>query len=141
MTRARTTPRRDPRDAADRLPLAALAALLAIGPLAGPTHAQVLTLGEAADAALASHPTVLAARARVDGAHAAREAARAAFLPTVVGTSGLVRHAEPMVVAPLHGFDPMNPPAFDRTLIQSQLATEVTFFGGGARRARVRAAE
>jgi outer membrane protein len=120
---------------------AALAAFLAAGPLAGPVHAQLLTLGEAADAALASHPSVRAARARVDGADAVRQAARAAFLPTVVGTSALVRHAEPMVVAPLHGFDPMNPPSFDRTLVQSQLAMEVTLFDGGARRTRVRAAE
>lgn len=139
--RVRTIARRDPRHAAGGLALAALAAVLAIGPLAVPAHAQVLTLGEAVDAALASHPSVLAARARVDGADAVRQAARAAFLPTVVGTSGLVRHAEPMVVAPLHGFDPMNPPSFDRTLIQSQLAMEVTLFDAGARRAQVRAAE
>jgi len=46
-----------------------------------------------------------------------------------------------MVVAPLHGFDPMNPPAFDRTLIQSQLGVELTLFDGGGRRAVVRGAD
>lgn len=123
---------------------AALGGVAPPAPLAGqeaPPPPRPLTLGEAADAALASHPTVGAARARVEGADAVRQAARAAFLPTVAGTSALVRHAEPMVVAPLHGFDPMNPPAFDRTLIQSQLAMDVTLFDGGVRRAQVRAAE
>lgn len=102
---------------------------------------QPLTLSAAADAALASHPSVLTAGARVDGADAARRAARAAFLPSVVGSSGLTRHAEPMVVAPLHGFDPTHPPDFDRTLVQSQLAMEVTLLDFGARRAQLRGAE
>ncbi|HSW29616.1 MAG TPA: TolC family protein [Longimicrobiales bacterium] len=115
----------------------AVAALLLPRPAAG----QALTLAGAADAALATHPSVLAAGARVDGADAARRAARAAFLPSVMGTSGLTRYAEPMVVAPLHGFDPMHPPDFDRTLVQSQLGMEWTLLDFGARRAQVRGAQ
>lgn len=117
------------------------AALVLLGASAMAASAQALTLGAAADAALASHPSVLAAGARVEGADAARRAARAAFLPSVVGGGALTRHAEPMVVAPLHGFDPVHPPDFDRTLVQSQLSMEVTLLDFGARRAQLRGAE
>jgi outer membrane protein len=101
----------------------------------GPGQAQTLTLATALDSALATHPSVGAADARVDGAAAARAAARAAYLPTVAGSAGLTRFQEPMVVAPLHGFDPTNPPAFDRTLIQGQVGMEYVLFDGGARSA------
>jgi outer membrane protein TolC len=120
---------------------AAVALVVAAALLPRLTAGQALTLAGAADAALATHPSVLAAGARVDGADAARRAARATFLPSVVGTSGLTRYAEPMVVAPLHGFDPMHPPDFDRTLLQSQLGMEWTLLDFGARRAQVRGAE
>jgi len=119
--------------------------LLAAAPLlagrAEPVLGQVLTLGAAADSALARHPSILAAEARVDGAAATSRTARAAWLPSVAGSSAFTRYAEPMVVAPLHGFDPMNPPAFDRTLLQTQVALEYTLFDGGARGAQVRGAE
>ncbi|HKJ03195.1 MAG TPA: TolC family protein, partial [Longimicrobiales bacterium] len=80
-------------------------------------------------------PAVGAAQARVDGAAATHAAARAAYLPTVAGSAGLTRFQEPMVVAPLHGFDPMNPPAFDRTLVQGQVGVEYVLFDGGGRSA------
>ena len=118
--------------------LPALSALLVT---AASASGQALTLTQAADAALATHPSVLASQGRLEGAQAGRSAARAAYLPSISGTTGLTRHAEPMVVAPLHGFDPTSPPDFDRTLIQSQLGVDFTLFDGGARRARVRGAE
>ncbi len=118
-----------------------LATTFGLGALPLPALAQVLTLGAAADSTLARHPSILAAEARVDGAEATGRGARAAYLPSVVGSSGLTRYAEPMVVAPFHAFDPMNPPVFERTLIQSQLALEYTLFDGGARGARVRGAD
>ncbi|MDP2955060.1 MAG: TolC family protein, partial [Longimicrobiales bacterium] len=123
-----------------RSALAALA-LGALSALPHPALGQALTLRTAADSALATHPSLLAAEARVEGADAVRSAARSAFLPAVAASSGLTRYAEPMVVAPLHGFDPRNPPAFDRTLLQSQLGMEYTLFDGGARSAQVRGAE
>jgi len=119
--------------------LAAALVLWAVLPRA--SSAQPLTLGAAADAALATHPTVLAAGARMDAADAARRAVRAAFLPSLVAGGAVTRYEEPMVVAPLHGFDPRNPPAFDRTLLQSRLAMEVTLLDFGARRAQLRGAE
>lgn len=127
-----------PRGASRVVPLL-LAAVLAMG--STPASAQRLGLAEALDAALATHPSVRGAQARLDAAGAASRAARAAFLPSVAGATGLTRHAEPMVVAPLHGFDPTHPPDFDRTLVQSQLLMEFTLFDGGARRAGVRGAE
>ena len=124
--------------AAATVPFLAALALVAL-PL--PALAQALTLWAAADSTLARHPSILAAEARMDGAEATGRAARAAYLPSVAGSGGLTRYAEPMVVAPLHGFDPRNPPAFDRTLIQSQLTLEYTLFDGGARGAQVRGAD
>ncbi|MCG6988912.1 MAG: TolC family protein, partial [Gemmatimonadetes bacterium] len=116
-------------------------AALALATLPFPARSQTLSLLEAADSALATHPSVLAARARVDEADAGRSAARASYLPDIVGTSSLARFEKPMVVAPLHGFDPRNPPAFDRTLVQSQIGASWTLFDGGARRAGVKGAD
>jgi outer membrane protein TolC len=46
-----------------------------------------------------------------------------------------------MVVAPLHGFDPLHPPSFDRNLLQGNLSLAYTLYDGGARGGRIRAAE
>ena len=104
-------------------------------------QAQTLTLQAAADSALASHPSVGAADARLDAADAGRAGARAALFPALSANGTLMRFEEPMVVAPLHGFDPMNPPTFDRTLVQGQLGLDWTLWDGGARGARIRGAE
>jgi len=118
-----------------------VAVLLAAWPGPGPVGAQELTLGAAADSALSTHPSVRAALAALDAANADRRAARATRLPSVVASGGFLRFEEPMVVAPLHGFDPARPPAFDRTLVQGQLGLDLTLFDGGARGARIRAAD
>jgi cobalt-zinc-cadmium efflux system outer membrane protein len=116
--------------------------ILVLCALPSPARAQqALTLEAAVDSALASHPSVLAADARVDAADARRKEARSRLLPTVAAGGSLVRFQEPMVVAPLHGFDPTNPPTFDRTLIQGQVGLEYTLFDGGARDATIRSAE
>src|SRR5574341_329996 len=97
-----------------------------------------LTLSRAVDRALAAYPTVAVARARADGAAADVGAAKAAWLPRLSLDGSLTRYQEPWVVTPLHGFDPLNPPLFDRTLVQSGLSLNwaVVDF---ARPARVRA--
>jgi outer membrane protein len=46
-----------------------------------------------------------------------------------------------MTVRPLHGFDPAEPPEFDRTLIQGELNVSYSLFDGGERSARVRRAD
>ncbi|HSM59582.1 MAG TPA: hypothetical protein VK849_02240, partial [Longimicrobiales bacterium] len=88
-----------------RPPVAAATLLAALAIAGGPAAAQTLTLRAAADSALASHPTVLASGARVSSASSDADAVRSAYLPSVTGSAGLTRFEEPMVVAPLHGFD------------------------------------
>ncbi len=108
---------------------------------AGADSARPLSLAEVVSSALSTHPALAGARARRDAAEAAAGEAKAAWLPTL-STSALVkRYQEPMVVAPLHGFDPLDPPTFDETLYQGHASLDYTLFDGGARRARVRAAE
>lgn len=99
---------------------------------------QPLTVQEAVALSLARHPAVALAEARAErGAHVTREA-QAARLPQLSLESSVTRFQEPMVVAPLHGFDPTNPPVFDRTLAQGSVALGYTLFdaGRGARIAR-----
>jgi outer membrane protein TolC len=66
--------------------------------------------------------------------------ARAAWLPQITAHGSLTRFELPMIVAPLHGFDPTRPPTFDRTLIQGAGILGYTLFDGGARGARIGAA-
>ena len=44
-------------------------------------------------------------------------------------------------MAPLHGFDPMMAPSFDRSLVRGSLALSYSVFDGGARGARIGRAE
>ncbi len=115
-----------------------ITSLLLLAGLAAPQDTNRLTLAVAVDRALASYPTVAAARARADGAAADIGAAQAAWLPRLSLDGSLNRFQEPMVVTPLHGFDPGNLPLFDRTLIQSGLLLNWTLFDFGGRTARVR---
>ena len=100
-----------------------------------------LTLSQVVSLALDFHPAMGQARAAEDAASARIQQARSAWLPSVAIQGSLQRFQEPMVVAPLHGFDPMNPPDFDRNLVQGALAAGYTLFDGGARSARIRQAE
>jgi len=98
---------------------------------------QPLTLGEAAATVLRVHPTMAAAAAAVARAESGEREAKSAWLPSLQLEGSAVRFEEPMVVAPLHGFDPMQPPLFDRTLYQGAASLSYTLFDGGARRARI----
>lgn len=101
--------------------------------------AGALTLAEVLESALGTHPSVAGAEARADAAAAATGEARSARLPTLAVSAVATRYQEPMVVAPLHGFDIRSPPQFDETLYQGHASAEYTLFDGGARGARVRA--
>ncbi len=107
-------------------------------PAASPDTAAPLSLGEVVASALATHPSLAGAEASLDAAEAAAGQAKSAWLPTVAAAAVVTRYQEPMVVAPLHGFDPRNPPTFDETLYQGRATLDYTLFDGGARRARVR---
>lgn len=95
-----------------------------------------LTISDAAGAALRLHPTQEAAAGAVARAESAEREARAAYLPSLSLDASASRFEEPMVVAPLHGFDPTSPPRFDRSLYQGGVSLSYTLFDGGARGAR-----
>ena len=97
-----------------------------------------LTLMAAVDRALAGYPSVAVARARAEGASADVGSAQAAWLPRLSLDGSVNRFQEPMVVTPLHGFDPAHLPLFDRTLVQTGLSLNWTLIDF-ARPARVRA--
>lgn len=98
-----------------------------------------LTLGEAIDAAVRTDPGLAASQAEHEGAEADVDRVRAGRLPGVTLEGSLTRFQEPMVVAPLHSFDPSDPPRFDETLVQGAARLRYTAFDGGATGARVTA--
>jgi len=100
-----------------------------------------LSLSEAVSMALRHHPAVSQAQAQRDGALAGVRQARGSRLPFATTEGSLTRFQEPMVVAPLHGFDPLQPPSFDRNLIKASLTVGYTLYDGGARGGKIRQAE
>ena len=120
--------------------LAGAALMLVPRPAHGQDSAVALSLAQAARRALATHPVTRAAAARFEGAEAAVGEARAARLPSVSLSASATTWSDPMLVAPLHGFDPAAAPAFDETLIQGGVSASYTLFDGGARGARIRQA-
>jgi outer membrane protein TolC len=98
-----------------------------------------LTLAETVDRALATYPTVAAAKAERDRATADLADARASRLPRVNLDAQLYRYQLPNIVAPLHGFDPRNPPTFDNTLISGTALLNWAVLDFGNRAGRVRA--
>jgi len=121
--------------------VASVGLVAVLATLPSPTLAQSLTLTDAVDAALASHPSVSAAQSRVHAADGAGGVARATRFPGASVQGTLTRFQEPMIVAPLHGFDLTNAPAFDQTLVQGQITVGYTLFDGGARSSRIRGAD
>ncbi len=100
-----------------------------------------LTLSAAVRAALETHPALALPSAERDRSAAIVGEVRATRFPRVTTEWLGVRHQEPMIVAPLHGFDPRTPPDFNRTLVQGNLAVSWMLFDGGARGARIARAE
>lgn len=122
------------------VPLAAAFLLVQVGTTAAHAQqpsSQPVTLSDAATLALQHHPSIVAASARADAADAAAGIARAAWLPSLRTEASAMRFQEPMIVAPLHRFDPQNVPPFDRTLVQGNVAALWTVYDGGARGARI----
>ncbi len=120
--------------------LAALAVALAVGPARAQFAADSaagLTLTEAVDRALATHPAVGAARAGLDAARATRGEERAAWFPAISLDASTTRFDEPMPVFPIHGFDMATLPPFDRTLLEAAISGRFTLFDGGRRGSRV----
>ncbi|MFP3941157.1 MAG: TolC family protein, partial [Thermoanaerobaculia bacterium] len=70
-------------------------------------------------------------------AESALAEAEAALLPRLDLTGSAVQFQEPMVVTPIHGFDPQSVPEFDETLIQGGLHLDHTLYDGGVRRGTI----
>ncbi|NIP60677.1 MAG: TolC family protein, partial [Gemmatimonadetes bacterium] len=118
-----------------------LLAVAAGAPVGAQEGMPPLPLREVLARILATHPDAAAADAVLEAARARRSATGAALLPDVAASGHVSRFDEPMVVAPFHGFDLGAPPAFDRTLVQGSLSLRYTLYDGGARGARIGAAE
>lgn len=87
-----------------------------------------LTMREAVVRALASHPSVTAATMGLERASANVREAEAGRLPVLQADASAIRFGDAMVVAPLHGFNPNLPPAFDRTLMQGSVSLNYSLF-------------
>lgn len=120
-----------------RLPLLCLLALGAVVVAPRDSDAQELTLRQALESAIEAHPALKAARARVESASHTADAVRSTRLPTFAITASMTRFDEPMIVAPLHAFDPTNPPIFEETLVKGQAGVAYTLFDAGARASRI----
>jgi outer membrane protein len=102
---------------------------------------RTLTVHDAVRATLQTHPAVAMAEAHAErGRFLVREVG-ATRHPQLHLESSVTRFQEPMVVAPLHGFDPRNPPVFDETLAQGALSLGYTLIDAarGGRVARTEA--
>lgn len=129
-----------PRASVGRL-LAAALTLVAVPAAGQPPEPPPTSLPAAVRRALDVHPSMDAAAAATRAADAGLTAARAAWLPSLGIDGSLTRFQEPMLVAPLHGFDPMAVPDFDATLARGTVGARYTLFDGGRRGADVRGAE
>jgi outer membrane protein len=104
---------------------------------AGGSAQEALTVQDAVRMALRAHPTLDQAEAGVERARAGVREVSASLLPGAHLEASVNRFQEPMVTAPLHGFDPQRPPVFDRTLAQASATVGWVAFDGGGRGARV----
>jgi outer membrane protein len=133
-----------PRRRRDRRPALALAgtllSLLAARASSAAEEATApprLTLAQAAEAALAAHPSIAAARARAAAAGAEAAEAQAQRRPSLFLTANGTQYQEPSLVTPIHGFRLDLFPAFERTLLQGALRLSYTLWDGGGREARI----
>lgn len=115
---------------------AILAAALVVGPRPALEAQTSFTLADAVRRGLAFHPALAGATAAVDAADARYGEAGASRFPSLSLDATAVRFQEPMIVAPLHSFDPTRPPTFHGTLVQGRLGAAYTLFDGGARAGR-----
>jgi outer membrane protein len=116
-----------------------LAGILLMAPLAASaqTPDAPLTLAEAARSALESYPSVGSSDARLRAARSAVAVSSAAHWPSLQLDASATRFQDPMLVTPLHAFDPQAAPAFEETLVQGSLTARYTLWDGGERGARI----
>ncbi len=101
----------------------------------------LVTLSRAVALTLESHPLLLGGDARLRAAEEDRRASVADRFPSLSLRATAIQFEEPMVVTPIHSFDPSNIPPFDETLFQASALVDHTLYDGGARGARISMSE
>lgn len=99
-----------------------------------------LALSDAVRMAVENYPSVRISRYSVDETREAFGEARSARLPSLKLNGSAIRYEEPMVVSPIHGFNPGEFPTFNETLIQGGLVLNYLVFDGGGRGGRIEGA-
>ena len=99
------------------LACAAMISLTSFSAAFGQSQPEV-TLAGAIQRAVRADPALAIAAAGVARAESSIRDAESSRLPSLQLDANVTRFSDPMVVAPLHGFDPRNPPINDRTLSQ-----------------------
>jgi len=107
------------------------------GAAARATGPEVLSLTAAVSRALDAAPAVAAARAAEAAARAQLAEAEADLAPVLAFSGSAFRHQEPMLVTPIHAFQPSLLPSFDRTVLLGDLQLRYDLWDGGARSARI----
>jgi outer membrane protein TolC len=109
--------------------------------MATPLHAQTtLTLPDAIALSIQRHPSIAFADASAARARTGVGEAEAARRPTLSLDANVNQFQEPMLTAPLHGFNPQRPPVFDNTLMQGSVSLGYALFDA-ARSSRIARAE
>ena len=122
------------------VPLAAIPASSAVAQVADrTTSGPVLTLSEAVAMTLETHPFLLGGVARQRAAEEDHSVILGERFPSLSVRGAAAQFQEPMVVTPIHGFEPSLVPPFDETLFQAAAMVGYTVFDGGARGARISA--
>ena len=98
-----------------------------------------LTLSEAVAMTLETHPFLLGGVARQRAAEEARGISGGDRFPSLSLRGSAVQFEEPMIVTPIHAFEPSLVPPFDETLFQARAVVGYTVYDGGARGARLAA--
>ena len=104
-----------------------------------PASGSPLTLTQAVSMTLDTHPLLLGGIARQRAAEEAHRISVGDRFPSLTVRGSATQYEEPMVVTPIHGFEPSLAPPFDETLIQAGAVLAYTVFDGGARGARITA--
>ncbi len=100
-----------------------------------------LTLRQAVAMTLDTHPFLLGGVARQRAAEEAHRVSVGDRFPSLSMRGAARQFEEPMVVTPIHGFEPSLVPPFDETLFQAGAVVGYTVYDGGARGARISASE
>lgn len=117
-------------------------------PLAVPARAQSprgtaaapWSLTDAVETALASHPSMQAARAGQEVAHSEVGVAKAQWFPHLGLSASATRFEKPMLVHPIHAFTPEDIPPFSRSIYTGTVGLDFALYDGGGRGNRIREA-